>query len=250
MGNQFADTQILKCTVTMSFTESSVIITGGSKGIGLSIAKVVARSTDRPLVLIARNKEELEQAMEECLKEGASKADVISLDITDSEAVKEIDFSVYNPGILINNTGTFLAKPLEKTSESEFENQFKVNVFGAFHITNQVLPSLKEQERGLIVNICSIASLKGYGGSGAYAASKHATLGYTRSLRQELIKTDISVTALNLGNTYSTSWYDSGVDENRLIDPADVGKLIIALSELSPRTVAEEITLMPQHGEI
>jgi short-subunit dehydrogenase len=80
--------------------------------------------------------------------------------------------------------------------------------------------------------------------------SKHALLGYTRSLRKELMKTNIAVTAINLGQTYSTSWHDVDIDPAKLIDPEDVGKLIIALSELSPRSIAEEITLMPQGGEV
>ncbi len=234
----------------MSFKDSSVVITGGSKGIGLAIAKVISRSTEHPLVLVARGEDDLEKAKQTCLKLGASKIDTIVADITNPDVVSKIDFKVYNPGILINNTGTFLAKKLQSSSFQEFENQFKVNVFGAFNITNQVLPGLLNQDRGLIVNICSIASLKGYAGSGAYTASKHATLGYTRSLRQELIESNVAVTAVNLGNTYSTSWYDSGIDESRLIDPEDVGKLIIALSEISPRTVVEEMTILPRVGEV
>lgn len=234
----------------MSFQETSAIITGGSKGIGLAIAKVIARTSGHPLVLVARGKADLEEAKELCLEAGAPKVDIVIADITDPEVVSEIDFKAFNPGILINNTGTFLAKKLQSSSFSEFENQFKVNVFGAFNITNKVLPGLLDQERALIVNICSIASLKGYAGSGAYAASKHATLGYTRSLRQELLESNVAVTAINLGNTYSTSWYDSGVDQSRLIDPEDVGKLIISLSQLSPRTVVEEMTILPRVGEV
>jgi len=121
---------------------------------------------------------------------------------------------------------------------------------GAFNMTQSVLKSLPNQSRALIVNICSTGSLKGLGDSGAYSMSKHALLGYTRSLRKELMKTNIAVTAINLGQTYSTSWHDVDIDPAKLIDPEDVGKLIIALSELSPRSIAEEITLMPQGGEV
>ncbi|MEX0843862.1 MAG: SDR family oxidoreductase [Balneolaceae bacterium] len=234
----------------MSYDYSAVIITGGSKGIGLSIAKVFARETKRPLVLMARNENELKEAREICLSEGASEVEIISADITDEKALSGIDFSQFNPGILINNAGSFLFKKLRDTSKEEFEGQFKINTLGAFNLTKCVLPALEQQKRALIVNICSMGALKGLKDSGAYSMSKHALLGYTRSLRKELMKTPIAVTAINLGQTYSTSWEGVDIDPQKLIDPEDVGKLIIALSNLSPRSVAEEITLMPQGGEV
>lgn len=233
----------------MSFENASVIITGGSKGIGLSIAKVFARETNRRLVLISRNYEDLQQAKQECIAEGAKGVEILVADLTKTDALKEMDFDSLNPGILINNAGSFLFKPLAKTSLEEFENQFKINTLGAFTTTQAVLPAFKKQERALIVNICSQASLKGYAHSGAYTMSKHALIGYTRSLRQELLDSKIAVTAINLGQTYSTSWEGVDVDPNDLIDPDDVGKLILGLSNLSPRSVAEEIILMPQGGE-
>ncbi len=234
----------------MSFENTSVIMTGGSKGIGLSIAKVFARNTDRPIVLIARNEKELEEAKKECLAEGAKQVETIAVDLLDNESLSAIDFASLNPGILVNNAGTFLFKNLESTSLEEFENQFRINTVGAFNISQKVLPELHKQERGLVVNICSQASLKGYDDSGAYAMSKHAVLGYTRSLRKELKPSKIAVTAINLGQTYSTSWKEVDVDPNDLIDPEDVGRLIVSLSELSPRSVAEEIILSPQGGDV
>lgn len=234
----------------MDSEQKAVIITGGSKGIGLAIAKVFARQTQRSIVLIARNKDELAEAKEVCLQEGASKVDIVSADITNPDEVSAINFEAFDPGILINNAGSFLFKKLHETSIKEFESQFQVNTLGAFNMTQSVLNSLPQQSRTLIVNICSMGSLKGLGDSGAYSMSKHALLGYTRSLRKELKKTNIAVTAINLGQTYSTSWHGVDIDPNKLIDPEDVGKLIIAISDLSPRSVAEEITLMPQGGEV
>ncbi|MTI88387.1 MAG: SDR family oxidoreductase [Balneolaceae bacterium] len=234
----------------MNFEESSVIITGGNKGIGLSIAKVFARQTNRPIVLVARNKEQLKQARNECLKEGASSAHTVAADLIKADDLLKFDFSELNPGILINNAGSFLFKPLEETAPEEFNMQFQINAMGAFNMTQQVLPELHKLERSLIVNICSQASLAGTKDSGAYSASKHATLGYTRSLRKELMDSNIAVTAINLGQTYSTSWEGVNIDPNNLIDPEDVGKLIVSLSLLSARSVAEEIILKPQGGEV
>lgn len=234
----------------MGFKEASVIITGGSKGIGLSIAKVFAERTNRKLVLIARNYDDLQTAKQQCLEWGASGVEIISADLTSENEVSNIDFEALNPGILVNNAGIFLFKKLAETSNDEFDRQYRLNTFSAFNLTKHVLPVLKKKERGLIVNVCSQASLKGYGDSGAYTMSKHALLGYTRSLRKELMDTKIAVSAINLGQTYSTSWEDVDIDPKQLIDPEDVGRIIVSLSELSPQSVAEEIILMPQGGEV
>ncbi|WP_421774686.1 SDR family NAD(P)-dependent oxidoreductase [Gracilimonas sp.] len=234
----------------MAFSDQSVIITGGSKGIGLSIARVFARKTNHPLVLIARNQQELTEAKEECIDEGASKVEILTLDITNEVKIGEVDFGKLNPGILINNAGSFLFKKLEDTSNEEFVSQFQINAAGAFNLTKAVLPDLRNSNRGLVVNISSVGALKGLKDSGAYSMSKHALLGYTRSLRKELTGSNIAVTAINLGQTYSTSWHEVDIDPKNLIDPEDVGRLIVSLSELSSRSVAEEITLMPQGGEV
>jgi len=236
----------------MSFADSSVIITGASQGIGREIARVFVEHTNHPLILIARNKSGLEETKILCQEKDTNQIVTLPCDLTDSVAVSNLDIPEYmaEPGIIVNNAGYFLLKKLQATSSEEFRGQFSSNAITAFNLTQRFLPDLKRQDRGLIVNICSMEAIKGKGSSGAYAASKHALLGYTRSLRKELLDSQIAVTAINLGQTYSTSWKGMNVDPNQLIDPSDVGKLIVALSEFSPRTVAEEITMRPQHGEI
>lgn len=234
----------------MKFEESSVIITGANRSIGLSAARIFAQRTKHPLVLIARDKEKLAAAEKLCRRDGAENVRTVSVDLRDAAAVSRIDFSAMNPGILINNAGQFLFKPLENTSPDEFTEQFRTNVLTAFNITGAVLPLLKKQERALIVNICSKDALAGNGQSGAYSMSKHALLGYTRSLRQELLSSNIAVTALNLGQTFSDSWAGVDINPDRLANPADVGELLVALSALSPRSVAEEIMLMPAGGPV
>lgn len=234
----------------MSFEDSTVLITGGSKGIGLEIAKVFAANSNHPLLLVARNESDLLSAKSDLENLGAKKVDILSLDLSDSVAIKKANFGSYNIGILINNAGSYLFNLLENTSIEQFESQFKINTLSAFALTQEILPSLKKMERALIVNICSQASLRGYADSGAYSMSKHALLGYTRSLRKELYKTNIAVSAINLGQTFSDSWKGIDVDVEKLINPVDVGQIILTLSKLSKRTVAEEINIMPQGGEI
>lgn len=234
----------------MSFEDSTVLITGGSKGIGLEIAKVFAANSNHPILLVARNESDLLSAKSDLENLGAKKVNILSLDLSDSVAIKKANFESYNIAILINNAGSYLYNLLENTSIEQFESQFKINTLSAFALTQEILPSLRKKERALIVNICSQASLRGYADSGAYTMSKHALLGYTRSLRKELYSTNIAVSAINLGQTFSDSWKGIDVDVEKLINPVDVGQIILSLSKLSKRTVAEEINIMPQGGEI
>lgn len=236
----------------MSYKELSVLITGASQGIGRSIAITFAASTRRPILLLARNEKNLEQTKLLCEEAGANRVEILVCDAADIEEVLnlEIPKNFPEPGIIINNAGSYLYKTLAETSDEEFRHEVNVNLFAAVHIIKRFLPDLRKEDRALIVNICSVGALRGLKDSGAYSTSKHALLGYTRSLREELKKTNIAVTAVNLGQTHSTSWDASDMSPERLINPTDVASLLVTISELSARSVVEEILIQPQHGRV
>ena len=229
-----------------------MVITGASRGIGRKIAVTFARETNHPLILMARTKHDLEETKHLCEEAGDPKVALITCDLTNREAVQKIKLphGYPTPSLLINNAGSYLLKPLHETDYEEYMNQIKANLFSAVHVVDRFLPGIKKLDRGLVINICSSGALEGLSDSGAYASSKHALLGYTRSLRQELLDTQVGVTALNLGQTQSTSWEGSDVDPELLIDPEDVARLLVALTKLSPRSVVEEIIMKPQHGRV
>lgn len=238
--------------MTDPYDLSSVLITGASRGIGREIALGFARETNRSLILVARTEKDLQQTKSLCQEAGADKVCVVPCDLSAPKAVADIKLpaNISAPGMLINNAGVYLLKSLQETSYTEYINQIKGNLFSTVHIVNRFLPELKKMDRGLIINICSSGALEGLPDSGAYASSKHALLGYSRSLRQELMDTEIGVTALNLGQTQSTSWEGSNVDPEKLIDPKDIAQLLVSLTKLSPRSVVEEIILNSQHGRV
>ncbi len=236
----------------MSYKNSSVLITGASQGIGRNIAINFSSQTNRPILLLARNKKNLEETKNLCTKAGALQVEIIPCNAAQEDEVNtlKIPENFPNPGIIVNNAGFFLYKPLSDTSLEEFRNQVDTNLFTAVNVVNRFIEDLKKLDRALIVNICSVASLRGFGDSGAYAAAKHALLGYNRSLREELKETNIAVSAINLGQTQSPSWNQSDISPERLNSPSDIASLIVAISNLSERTVVEEMIIQPQHGRV
>jgi len=236
----------------MTFKDSSVLITGASRGIGRSIAITFSATTSRPLILLSRNEKKLNRTKDLCLEAGAEQVEIINCDAADTylmERVK-VEEGFPAPGIIINNAGGYLYKKVTKTTKEEFLNQINKNLFTAVNTVNRFLDTLKSYDRALIINICSVGALHGLGESGAYSAAKHALLGYTRSLRQELINTNIGVTAINLGQTHSPSWEESTMSPAKLINPSDIASLIVQMTKLSHRTIVEEITIQPQHGRV
>lgn len=231
---------------------ASVVITGASRGIGRQIALEFADRTAFDLILIARNLEKLNETRQSCLEAGNGRVAVISCDLTDPEAVRglRIDDSFPLPGVLVNNAGSYLYKPLSSTTHEEYMGQIQANLFSAVNTTGRFLPDLKAYGNALIINVCSVGALQGLGKSGAYASAKHALLGYSRSLREELLDTGIAVTAINLGQTQSSSWDESDTDPQKLIDPEDVARMAVAISRMGTRTVVEEIMLQPQRGRV
>jgi short-subunit dehydrogenase len=236
----------------MIYKDSSVLITGASQGIGRSIAITFAATTRRPLLLLARSEDKLKETEELCKKAGATNVACLICDATDEDQLSalQIPDDMPEPGIIVNNAGSYLYKKVTETSAEEYQKQIDLNLFTAVNVTNKFLPGLRKFDRSLILNICSIGSLQGLGESGAYSSAKHALLGYTRSLRDELKNTDIGVTAINLGQTHSPSWSESTMSPAKLINPSDVSSLIVQMTQLSPRTLVEEITIQPQHGRV
>ena len=232
--------------------EHSVVITGASRGIGRRIAQAFAGNTDFALLLIARTKSDLKDTQTLCRNIGDNEIAISSCDASDPQAVQKIKLAkgFPRPKIIINNAGSFLLKKLQETTHEEFAEQIQANLFSAVNINQHFLDDLKEKSNSLIINICSVGAVEGLKDSGAYSASKHALLGYTRSLRKELLNTKIGVTAINLGQTQSTSWEGSLIDRDLLIDPDDVAEIILNLTNLSPRTVVEEVLVKPQHGRV
>lgn len=169
------------------FKAKHVVITGGSSGLGLALAKEVA-ARGAMVTLIARNKEKLETAKAEIIKAGG-RAHVFSANVSDMESItetfKKITAEVGPPDILINSAGILREGYFDKIPIETFKEIIEINYFGVLNSVNAALPFIIKQ-KGRIVNIASVAGLMGVFGYTPYCSSKFALVGFTESLRYEM----------------------------------------------------------------
>lgn len=170
-----------------------VLITGASSGLGQATARLLARSgyavfgTSRSPSLAAT----------------MPAVEMVPLDVRDDESVRAcVDVVAARTGrvdVLINNAGQELAGALEEISSEEVRAQFDINFFGAVRMVNAVLPLMRQQKRGHIINVGSLAGLVPIPFLGMYSAAKFALEGYTEALRHELRPLGIHVSLTEAG---------------------------------------------------
>ena len=134
--------------------------------------------------------------------------------------------------------------------EDNLEELMKVNLYSAYWMGKRILPEMKKRNQGHIFNLVSIAGMQAYPNGGSYAITKFALQGYTRTLREELKKTNIKLTGVYPGATYTDSWAASDLPESRFIPTADIANIIYSSSQLSTASVIEDIVIRPQEGDI
>ena len=145
--------------------------------------------------------------------------------------------------LLVNNAGIFKLGEIVDLSEADWEAVQDINLKGAFLCTKAVLPVMKAQQSGYVVNISSVAGKTGFGEASAYCASKFGLIGLTESLLEEGVQDGIRATAICPG--YVATPMVAGVDvpQAEMIPPEDIAKLVQSLLHLSPLTVIREIVV-------
>ncbi|QWU15279.1 hypothetical protein SAMN04487895_10859 [Paenibacillus sophorae] len=216
------------------------VITGASSGIGAFTARLLGERGAIP-VLLARSEDKLKAAAEGITGEYG----LYRCDVSKSEDVEETFAKIYEAygrvDILLNNAGYGKFEGLTEMAVEEFDQMMNVNYLGIVRCTKAVVPHMLKRGSGQIVNVASMAGKLGTSRATAYAATKHAVLGFTNALRQELRHSGIIVSAVNPG-PIETNFI-------ALADPS--GSYIKNLGGfiMSPQYVAERMVRLMEKGK-
>lgn len=227
------------------------LITGGTRGIGLAIARALA-SEGCQLILTGRSEASLQKASRELR---SAKLLTQTCDVRDPQSVDQL-FRVIRRkhsriDILINNAGIAHANlPIEKLPYPVWKDVVTTNVDGMFLVTQASLMLMK---RGaVIVNNLSIAATRVFAGSAAYNASKHAALGFTNTLREELRSKEIRVIGLMPGATDTDIWKIlwPHAPRRKMMSPETVARAVVDAILLPANATVETLEILPSAGTL
>jgi len=238
----------------MTSVPARAIVTGASRGIGQAITKELVK-LGIPVGLIARDQVALQDQVEEIRAQGGE-AHAYPLDLSQTLSLPEqwqevmVDFG--DCSILINNAGMAYTAPLATTPLQEWEKVMALNVTAPLVAMQAVLPGMRRQGQGTIVNVVSIAGQQTFPQWGAYCASKFALLAITRTLAQEEQSFGIRVTALCPGAVATPLWdsVDGDFDRAKMLSPETVAAMVMQAILLPPEAVLAELVIMPAAGTL
>lgn len=184
----------------LSFDDKTVIITGGSEGVGAATARLFA-AAGANLVLVARTRKNLEKIAEEL--RGQARIITIAMDVSDQDAClnlfKKAQFEFDGVHILINNAGAHIRGPVESVAAEDLGTMIDVNLRAPICLSRMAIPFIRESGGGAIINVASLAGQVPAPGAAAYSASKFGLRAFTFALAEELRDSGIKVGAVSPG---------------------------------------------------
>ena len=206
--------------MNIDWNKKVAIVTGSSSGIGFETSLLLSRNGFFTY-LTMRNLDKAKTISNIKQKEKLS-LEILQLDVTDDKSVKEAINKIKNEqgriDVLVNNAGYALVGPFEEISIKEFKEQFETNVFGVIRVTQTVLPIMRRQKGGIIVNISSIAGKIGFPLTSAYVSSKFALEGLSESMAYELEQFGIKIILIEPGVIKTNFDKNLKIGKNVLID--------------------------------
>ncbi len=231
-----------------SISGQTAVITGGSRGIGASIANTLAEMGAKTVIL-GRNRSALEAVAEQIhAKQGSCLALVCDIEnLAEVERVaRDLPSRAAAPQILVNCAGVGLnGRPLLDCTADDWDRVINTNLRGVFYAIRAFAPAMVEARNGHIINISSISGRNPLPGGAIYAASKWGLNGLSFSLAEELRAHNVRVSVVCPGSVNTEFSDHEGRDLSRMLTPADVAHAVAMLVTQRPQSFISEIVLRP-----
>ncbi len=229
---------------------TTALITGATEGIGRATALALGKAGYR-IGVVARTDSKIRSLVKH-LKEGGIEAAGAAADVGQpgpaEQAAGQVSKALGDIDLLVNNAGVLIAKPFEELTLDDWDTTMATNVRSLYLMCRAVLPAMRRRQTGTIVNVASLAGRNGFVGGTAYTASKHAVLGFSRSLMLELRKENIRVIAVCPGSVATGMLQDQTMlksNPDRILKPEDVADTIVHAVTLPGRALVSELDLRP-----
>ncbi len=230
--------------------QTTALITGATQGIGRATAFALGRAGYR-VGVCARTGDRVEDLVGELRKERIAAAG-LPADVADasqvSRLVDHVTGALGEIGVLVNNAGILIARPFMELSLEDWDATMATNLRSLFLVTRAVVPAMRRRGEGTIINLASLAGRNGFAGGTAYTASKHAVLGFGRSLMLELRQENIRVITVCPGSVDTGMLHDQPMlksDPKRILRPEDVADTILHTLRLPLRALVSELDIRP-----
>lgn len=222
----------------MDLSGKTAVVTGSSSGIGLALVNALLRA-DAEVFGLSRRVTAVDHERFHWMQ-------------TDLRQAGEIDRAFAGilerqgrVDLLVNNAGFGFFREVEAIDPDEWRNLMDTNLTAMFLCTRKVVPSMKANRSGMIVNVGSVAGKRGIKGGTAYCASKFAVNGFSESLMEELREFGIRVSCVNPGSVMTGFFDHAGVQPKKYLLPDDLARLIVSLVLLPDGMLPDELTVRP-----
>jgi len=221
----------------MDWTKEKAIVTGGSTGIGRALVEALAARGAR---------------VAWCSRKGGDGG--ITCDVADETQVARFADAARAalggaPTLVVNNAGIARWGAVAEMAVADWDAVLNTNVRGMFLVTRAFLPGMLAAGYGAVVNVASLAGKNAIARGAAYAASKHAVLGFSKSLMLEVRQHGVRVLAICPGSVDTPIFDDEqtpfDVQRDRIMQPADIAQIILDALALPPRAMVSELDIRP-----
>ena len=228
----------------------TALVTGATEGIGRATALALGRAGYR-VGICSRSGDKVAATLAELRAQGVSAAGVAA-DVADPAQVRhlvdQVRAELGEIDVLVNNAGVLIARPFDELTLEDWDATMATNLRSLYLTTHLVLPGMRARRHGTIVNVASLAGRNGFVGGSAYSASKHAVLGFSRSLMLEVRKDNVRVIAICPGSVATGMLRNQAMlkpDHERILRPEDVAASILHVLTLPAGALVSELDIRP-----